>query len=80
MLKVREYVSVYRLIFLLAHFIRAYYVSSFLFALVLDVEDFPFLLIITHKGIARIFQMGVTLCHTKGTHQIDMSTSTPCFT
>ena len=34
-----------------------------------------------HKGVARIFKGGgVTLWHTRGTYQIGMSTSTPCFT
>ena len=33
----------------------------------------------TDMGVARIFQGGVTLCQNEGTHQIVMSTSTPCF-
>ena len=32
------------------------------------------------KGVARIFQRGVTLCQSEGTYQIVMSTTTPCFT
>ena len=33
-----------------------------------------------HRGVARIFQRGVTLCHTQGIYQIVLSTSTLCFT
>ena len=32
------------------------------------------------RGVARIFQRGFTLCHTEGTYQIVMWTSTLCFT
>ena len=36
--------------------------------------------IVWDRGIARIFQRGVTLCQTEGTLQIVMLTSMPCFT
>ena len=36
--------------------------------------------IVWDRGIARIFQRGVTLCWTEGTLQIVMLTSMPCFT
>jgi len=36
-------------------------------------------IIYAYIALARIFQRGVTLCQSEGTHQIVMSTSTPCF-